>query len=268
MNRKLICGTAVLSLIILSAFMSPFFSTDALTVNIAERLLPPSSLHLFGTDSLGRDLFSRVIAGSRISLSIALLVCIISTAAGTAIGLLSRLGKNTDLILMRMCDGMKALPASLLAVLLILTLGGGRTGIVISLAVVNIPQTARLVRQRAVHIEKQTFVDVQRLMGYSELRILFTTVLRHVKSTLLIQSLLIQSCFIFTSSIIAEAGLSFIGAGLEAGTPSWGNILREAKDVIYQAWWMTAFPAAFVFLTVLSLNLISDGLRERDSVKI
>lgn len=263
MNRKLMCGTAVLSLIILSAFMSPFFSADALTVNIAERLLPPSSLHLFGTDSLGRDLFSRVIAGSRISLSIALLVCIISTAAGTTIGLLSRLGKNTDLILMRMCDGMKALPASLLAVLIILTLGGGRTGIVISLAVVNIPQTARLVRQRAVHIEKQTFVDVQRLMGYSELRILFTTVLRHVKSTLLI-----QSCFIFTSSIIAEAGLSFIGAGLEAGTPSWGNILREAKDVIYQAWWMTAFPAAFIFLTVLSLNLISDGLRERDSVKI
>ena len=133
MNRKLICGTAVLSLIILSAFMSPFFSTDALTVNIAERLLPPSSLHLFGTDSLGRDLFSRVIAGSRISLSIALLVCIISTAAGTAIGLLSRLGKNTDLILMRMCDGMKALPASLLAVLLILTLGVGRTVIVISI---------------------------------------------------------------------------------------------------------------------------------------
>ena len=81
-------------------------------------------------------------------------------------------------------------------------------------------------------------------------------------------TLLIQSCFIFTSSIIAEAGLSFIGAGLEAGTPSWGNILREAKDVIYQAWWMTAFPAAFIFLTVLSLNLISDGLRERDSVKI
>ena len=209
-----------------------------------------------------------MITGARLSLSIALLVCIISTAAGTAIGLLSRLGKNTDLVLMRMCDGMKALPASLLAVLIILTLGGGRTGIVISLAVVNIPQTARLVRQRAVHIEKQTFVDVQRLMGYSELRILFTTVLRHVKSTLLI-----QSCFIFTSSIIAEAGLSFIGAGLEgagleAGTPSWGNILREAKDVIYQAWWMTAFPAVFVFLTVLSLNLISDGLRERDSVKI
>ena len=268
MNRKLICGTAVLSLIILSAFMSPFFSTDALTVNIAERLLPPSSLHLFGTDSLGRDLFSRVITGARLSLSIALLVCIISTAAGTAIGLMSRLGKNIDLVLMRVCDGMKALPASLLAVLIlavliILTLGGGRTGIVISLAIVNIPQTARLVRQRAVHIERQTFVDVQRLMGYSEMRILFTTVLRHVKSTLLI-----QSCFIFTSSIIAEAGLSFIGAGLEAGTPSWGNILREAKDVIYQAWWMTAFPAAFIFLTVLSLNLISDGLRERDSVKI
>lgn len=263
MNRKLVCGTAVLSLIILSAFMSPFFSADALTVNLAERLLPPSSFHLFGTDSLGRDLFSRVIAGSRLSLSIALLVCIISTAAGTAIGLMSRLGKNIDLILMRMCDGMKALPASLLAVLIILTLGGGRTGIVISLAIVNIPQTARLVRQRAVHIERQTFVDVQRLMGYSEMRILFTTVLRHVKSTLLI-----QSCFIFTSSIIAEAGLSFIGAGLEAGTPSWGNILREAKDVIYQAWWMTAFPAAFIFLTVLSLNIISDGLRERDSVKI
>ena len=263
MNRKLMCGTAILLLIILSAFISPFFSADALTVNLAERLLPPSSFHLFGTDSLGRDLFSRVITGARLSLSIALLVCIISTAAGTAIGLLSRLGKNIDLILMRMCDGMKALPSSLLAVLIILTLGGGRTGIVISLAVVNIPQTARLVRQRAVHIEKQTFVDVQRLMGYSEMRILFTTVLRHVKSTLLV-----QSCFIFTSSIIAEAGLSFIGAGLEAGTPSWGNILREAKDVIYQAWWMTAFPAAFIFLTVLSLNLISDGLRERDSVKI
>ena len=263
MNRKLICGTAVLSLIMLSAFISPFFSNDALTVNLAERLLPPSSLHLFGTDSLGRDLFSRVITGARLSLSIALLVCIISTAAGTAIGLMSRLGKNTDLVLMRMCDGMKALPASLLAVLIILTLGGGRTGIVISLAIVNIPQTVRLVRQRAVHIERQTFVDVQRLMGYSEMRILFTTVLRHVKSTLLI-----QSCFIFTSSIIAEAGLSFIGAGLEAGTPSWGNILREAKDVIYQAWWMTAFPAIFIFLTVLSLNLISDGLRERDSVKI
>ena len=263
MNRKLVCGTAVLSLIILSAFMSPFFSADALTVNLAERLLPPSSFHLFGTDSLGRDLFSRVITGARLSLSIALQVCLISTAMGTAAGLLSRLGKNIDLILMRMCDGMKALPASLLAVLIILTLGGGRTGIVISLAIVNIPQTARLVRQRAVHIERQTFVDVQRLMGYSEMRILFTTVLRHVKSTLLI-----QSCFIFTSSIIAEAGLSFIGAGLEAGTPSWGNILREAKDVIYQAWWMTAFPAAFIFLTVLSLNLISDGLRERDSVKI
>lgn len=263
MNRKLVCGITVLSLIMFSAFISPFFSADALTVNLAERLLPPSSFHLFGTDSLGRDLFSRVVTGARLSLSIALQVCLISTAAGTAVGLLSRLGKNTDLVLMRMCDGMKALPASLLAVLIILILDGGRTGIVISLAIVNIPQTARLVRQRAVHIERQTFVDVQRLMGYSEMRILFTTVLRHVKSTLLI-----QSCFIFTSSIIAEAGLSFIGAGLEAGTPSWGNILREAKDVIYQAWWMTAFPAVFVFLTVLSLNLISDGLRERDSVKI
>ena len=160
-----------------------------------------------------------------------------------------------DIVLMRLCDVFKALPSTLLALFLSVAMGGGAAGIVIALSIVDIPQTARLVRARARVVDASLFVMAKRSAGIGEARILACTVLPHV-----LPSLLVQCAFVFSSSILAEAALSFIGAGLPMGQASWGTILAEARGVIHQAWWMVVFPTLFVFLSTLSVNLVADGL--------
>lgn len=257
MKRR--AGLAVLALMACCFLVFSLTSGQAAyDIDLSQRLLPPSTEHVFGTDSLGRDLFARVMCGGLISLSAGALVSLISSSLALLLGLCCMTGRTADIVIMRLCDAFKAFPSTLLAILLLVVMGGGMKSIVIALCVVNIPQSTRLVRSKARLLVHLDFVQAKRAMGASRLEILAGTVAKHV-----IPSLAIQSAFVFSSAVMAEAALSFIGAGLNPAVPSWGNILSEGRSVFYQGWWMIIFPAVFVFLTVLALNLIADSSEEK-----
>lgn len=256
MKRKTITGLAVFVTITLVCFITPLFIEDSSAVNVSIRLQSPSLNHPMGTDTLGRDLLSRVLEGGRVSISIGLATALISSLAGLAGGLVCMTGRLADTVIMRICDVFKALPSTLMAILFMVLSGGGADSLIPALCIVSIPQSVRIVRSRAAVVMSESFIQVQRALGIGRMRILFTSVVRHVTGVLIVQAL-----FVFSSSILAEAGLSFIGAGLSTDTSSWGSILNEGRGVIYQAWWMIVFPSVFIFLSLLSLNMIADGLK-------
>ena len=242
--RKTVAGVGILIILSLAFAILPPFLEDAYEVDMSRRLSRPSSGHPFGTDTLGRDVLARVVTGGRISLSVGFLVTLMTlvTALPAALACLH--------------DGI--VDSVLLAILLSVAMGTGVVGIVIALAAVNIPQTARLIRARARAVDSSLFVMAKRAMGVENWRILTGTILPHV-----LPSLLVQCAFVFSSSILAEAALSFIGAGLPAAVPSWGGILAEGRSVIFEGWWLVVFPSLFILLTVIALNLVADGIEER-----
>ncbi|MFT4106246.1 MAG: ABC transporter permease [Lacrimispora sp.] len=257
-NRASVFGLAVVVLMILLAILAPVICLhDPLALDVANRLKGSSAVHWFGTDGMGRDVFARVIYGARISLTVGFSVGIISGVAGLVIGLYASTNKVADNILMRICDGLKAIPSTLLAITLMAVLGADIKNVIISLTIVNIPNMARLARSQALVVKEQTYVEAMRCLGAKKSRILC----RHIAPNIL-SPLIVQVTFVFASSIITEAALSFLGAGVPAPAPSWGNILYEGKSVIYNAWWMIVFPGAFTALTVLGLNLLGDGVRD------
>ena len=257
MKRRTAAGALVIGILTLSFIILPAFLPDAGAMDLDERLLAPCAQHVFGTDTLGRDVFARVMEGGRVSLAIGAVTTLLTCLVALPMGLACMHDGPLDAVLMRLCDVFKALPSTLLALFLSVAMGGGAAGIVIALSIVDIPQTARLVRARARVVDASLFVMAKRSAGIGEVRILACTVLPHV-----LHSLLVQCAFVFSSSILAEAALSFIGAGLPMGQASWGTILAEARGVIHQAWWMVVFPTLFVFLSTLSVNLVADGLEE------
>lgn len=257
-NRASVFGLVVVVLMILLAILAPVICLhDPLALDVANRLKGSSAQHWFGTDGMGRDVFARVIYGARISLTVGFSVGIISGAAGLVIGLYASTNKVADNILMRICDGLKAIPSTLLAITLMAVLGADIKNVIISLTIVNIPNMARLARSQALVVKEQTYVEAMRCLGAKKSRILC----RHIAPNIL-SPLIVQVTFVFASSIITEAALSFLGAGVPAPAPSWGNILYEGKSVIYNAWWMIVYPGVFTALTVLGLNLLGDGVRD------
>ena len=255
---RLKVGLGILSVLLVLAILGPLFAQDPQAIDTTNRLMKPSVEHLCGTDTLGRDVLSRLCSGLRVSFVTGTLTVLLSASIGLILGILSTVNPYLDLILMKLCDGLKALPSTLLAILLLVILDGGLASLVIALSIVNIPQTSRLVRSRARVIKTRLFVLAERSIGASESRILFHTVLRHI-----LPSLFVHSAFVFSSAIIGEASLSFIGAGLPAGYPSLGNMLSEGRSAIYQAPWLVLFPSLLVFLTSLGLNLVADGLEAK-----
>lgn len=230
---------------------------DPLEMVVIERLKAPSAQHLFGTDTFGRDLFSRVAYGARLSMGVGLSVGVLTMVAGMIIGLYACYYKALDNILMRICDGLKAIPSILLAITMMAVIGPSTKNVIISLTLVSIPGMARIARSNALSIKQQTYIEAMRALGAKPTRIIWGHIAPNVLSPVIV-----QASYVFATAIITEAALSFLGAGVPAPAPSWGNILYEGKTVIYNSWWMVTFPGVFTALSVLGLNLFGDGLRD------
>lgn len=260
-NRLSVVGLCVVALMLFTALFAPVITgvlgVDPYTAVVSERLTPPSAKHLFGTDNLGRDIFARVLYGAQISMTVGIVVGLLSAVIGTTLGLYASTNKVLDNVLMRICDGLKAIPNILLAITLMAVLGANMRNVIISLTIVSIPGVARIARSQALLVREQTYIEAMRATGAGKNRILWRHVLPNILSPIIV-----QMTFNFASAIISEASLSFLGAGIPIPAPSWGGMLNEARAYIYTGWWMIAFPAVFTMLSVLGFNLFGDGLRD------
>jgi peptide/nickel transport system permease protein len=257
-NRLVVIGSVIILILSLISIFAPLITIyTPYDMIVTARLSPPSAEHFFGTDNFGRDLFSRVVYGTRVSMTVGLTVAAITLVIGAVIGLYSAYYRTLDHILMRICDGLMAFPAILLAIALMAALGPNIINVILSLSIVNTPTVARVVRSAAIVVKEQTFIEALRSQGASSWRIIWLHIAPNTMSPLIV-----QITYVFGVSVIIEASLSFLGAGIPAPSPSLGNILFDGKIVIFNAWWMTVFPGAFIILSVLGLNLFGDGLRD------
>ena len=257
-NKLAIIGGLITIIMILIAVLAPFIAPyDPFEMNVRERIKAPSQAHIFGTDSFGRDVFTRVLYGARVSMFIGAMVAGLTMIIGLLVGLLASYYKLLDNILMRICDGLTAVPASLLAVAMMGALGASERNVIISLVAVGFPKVARIARAAAMVEKEQTYIEATRSSGSGSLRIL----LKHI-APIILSPVIVQVSFTFASAIITEAALSFLGVGVPVPNPSWGNILNEGKEVINKAWWMIVYPGAFTAIAVLGLNILGDGLRD------
>ena len=257
-NRLAMTGAAIIILIAALALFAPVLApAGPYEVDVKSRLLAPSLEHLLGTDNFGRDLWARVLYGARISLGVGAGASAIAAAAGVLIGLYAAYYKWLDNLLMRICDGLKAIPSTLLAIALMAVLGSSMGNVILSLAIVHIPDVARVVRAEAILIKEQTYVEAMKSLGAGSRRIIWSHIAPNV-----ISPVIVQISFIFATAIISEAALSFLGVGIPVPTPSWGNILSEGKTYIYNCSWLIVAPGLTMALTVLGLNLFGDGIRD------
>lgn len=257
-NKLSVIGLVIIIIMIIIALIAPIlarYGPDEMIVK--DRLLAPNAKHWFGTDSMGRDVFTSVVYGARISLLVGFAVSAVSSAAGIVIGLYAGVNKFLDKLLMRICDGMKAIPSILLAIALMAALGASLKNVIISLTVVSIPGVARIARSAVLVVKEQTYVEAIYSLGAKPSRILW----RHIAPNIL-SPVIVQMTFNFATAILAEAALSFLGAGVPPSVPSWGSVLNEGMAYIYNGWWLIVFPGVFTALTVLGLNLLGDGLRD------
>ena len=257
-NKGMVVGMIVFAAIVLSAIFIPMFNgVDPEAMDIVNRLKPPSAEHIFGTDEFGRDLFTRVLYGARSSLTVGCAVAIMACFFGTVIGIYASYFKVADAVLMRICEGLTAIPGILLAIALMAALGASNTNVIIALTIVYTPSVARVVRSSALVSKGRLYVEAAKVQGASAGRILWKLILPNV-----ISPLTVQASYIFAQAIISEASLSFLGAGIPAPAASWGNILQSSKAVLSKSPWPMVFPGLAVVLCVLSLNLLGDGLRD------
>lgn len=257
-NRLLVGGGVIFLLIVLAVVLTPVFLTrDPYSVDPVNRLQAPNWAHLFGTDTLGRDVLARVVDGGRRSLVIGCAVAVLTSILGLTVGLYAAFYRRIGAVLMRISDGLMAFPAILLAIAIMAALGPKSSNVVIALTVAYTPYVARVMRSAALVVKNQNYVEALIAAGSGPTRILWLNVVPNVLSPLLV-----SATFIFADVLLAEAAMSFLGIGVPAPAPSWGNILLEGKIVIYTSWWMTVFPGLAILFTVLSVNMLGDGLRD------
>lgn len=258
-RRKLVLVAAlVLAALVLAALLAPWVSPfEPGAMKLARRLKPPSGTNWLGTDEFGRDVLSRIIFGARASLGIGAAVVAISMTVGTAIGLLAGFYRRLDAPVMRMVDAMMALPDILLAIFLVAVLGASAGNVVLALSIVYTPRVVRVVRASTLVVRELPFVEAARAIGVSTWRILSVHVLLNVASPVLV-----QATFIFAYAVLAEAGLSFLGAGVPPETPTWGTMIASGQQYADDAFWVVLFPGVAIVLAALSLQLLGDGLRD------
>ncbi|MEJ0074529.1 MAG: ABC transporter permease [Alphaproteobacteria bacterium] len=251
-------GAALLVLMALMAIFAPYLWTvDPSTINMARRTRAPSELYWFGTDMLGRDLYSRVVYGSRVSLVVGLSVAVLASLAGLAIGLVSGMVRWADGIIMRAMDGMMSIPPILLAIALMALTRGSMSNVIMAITIAEIPRVSRLVRGVVLSLREQPYVDAAVAAGTRTPMI----ILRHILPNT-VAPMTVQATYICASAMIIEAILSFIGAGVPPIVPSWGNIMADGRALWQVKPFIVFFPAAFLSLTVLAVNLLGDGMRD------
>ncbi|HEX2530803.1 MAG TPA: ABC transporter permease [Burkholderiaceae bacterium] len=257
-HPMLVFGLALLLVVLFMAVFAPWLSAhDPTEMNVIQRLKPASAEYLFGTDALGRDIFSRTLYGARVSLLVGFCVALSSVAVGIVVGTVAGFNRWADAVIMRIMDGMMAIPGILLAVALMTLMQASVQTVVIAIALPEIPRVVRLVRSLVLTIREQPYIQAAEAMG-TRLPVILA---RHVVPNLL-TPLIVQASFICASAMIFEAYLSFLGAGTPPEVPSWGNIMADGRSVVQLAFGVILYPGLFLGLTVLAVNLVGDGLRD------
>ena len=257
-HRSFRIGFVIVAVLVLAAALAPVItSIEPTAMQIRYRFRPPSWQFPFGTDMFGRDVFTRVLYGARLSLWIGFTASLLAAIGGALLGLAAAYYKPLDSLLMRFTDALLAFPAILLAIGINAALGPQIQSVIIALAAAYVPRTARIVRASGLVIRELDYIDAARVSGAGAGRIIF----RHMLPNCL-APLLVSLTFIFAYAILAEAALSFLGIGPPPPAPSWGNIVSEGRDYSVEAWWIMLFPGLGISLAALGMNLLGDGLRD------
>ena len=257
-HPTIVIGGALLLIMVLIAILAPFLATvDPTALAPAKRTREPSSIYWFGTDMLGRDVYSRVIYGARISLLVGFAVALTSSVIGTFIGLVSGFIRVLDSVVMRVMDGLMSIPPILLAIALMALTRASVQNVIIAISVAEFPRVSRLIRGVVLSLREQPYVEAAVASGTRMPMI----IIKHILPNTL-APLMVNATFICASAMITEATLSFIGAGTPPIVPSWGNIMAEGRALWQVKPYIVFFPAIFLSITVLSVNLLGDGLRD------
>ncbi|WP_105425400.1 ABC transporter permease [Neorhizobium tomejilense] len=259
LKRKTVAlGLIVIVVFVLLAVFAPWIAPYSPSkLSIVNRLKPPSEIYWFGTDEFGRDIFSRTIFAGRLSLLVGAAVVSLSAIIGVTLGLLAGFFQKLDTPIARLIDAMMAFPDILLAIALVAALGPSLVTVIIALSIVYSPRLARIVRASTLVIRELPYVEAAKALGISTFHIMTRHVLRN-----LISPILVQGTFLFASAMLAEAGLSFLGLGVSPEIPTWGTMIAAGRQYVGQADWMTYFPGFAIILSVLSLQMVGDGLRD------
>ena len=258
-QRLGLIGGGILCMLLLMALLAPVLAPyDPLAQDLYQRLQPPSTDHWFGTDDFGRDILSRIVYGSRISLRIGLIVISLALTGGTLFGLVAGYrGGMVDMLIMRSMDLMLAFPSILLAIAIVAVIGPGIENAILAVSIVLVPQFARLVRSSVLTVREATYVEAARALGATESRLLFYSILPNCTAPLIVQTTLGMG-----TAILDAAGLSFLGLGAQPPVPEWGAMLSGGRELLLRAPWVMTFPGLAIFTVVLGLNLFGDGLRD------
>ncbi|PYE32195.1 peptide/nickel transport system permease protein [Rhizobium sp. PP-WC-1G-195] len=257
-RKTVVVGLGILVLFVLLAALAPWIAPYSPSkLSIVNRLKPPSEMFWFGTDEFGRDVFSRTVYAARLSLLVGAAVVVLSAVIGITLGLLAGFFQRLDTPIARLIDAMMAFPDILLAIALVAALGPSLTTVIVALSIVYAPRLARIVRASTLVIRELPYVEAAQALGISTFHIMTRHVLRN-----LLSPILVQGTFLFASAMLAEAGLSFLGLGVSPDVATWGTMIAAGRQYIGQAGWMTYFPGFAIILSVLSLQMVGDGLRD------
>ncbi len=258
-NRLAVGGMIIIVIIFLIAGLASFLAPyDPGKTNVSMKLKPPSLQHFLGTDQLGRDAFSRMLFGSRVSLSVGFVAVAISISIGILVGAISGYYSGwTDALLMRFVDIMLCFPSFFLILTVVALLGPSLFKVMVVIGITSWMGTSRFVRAEFLSLRERDFVQAAKALGVKDHRIIFRHILPNALAPVFVTATLDVA-----TAILVEAGLSFLGFGVQPPAPSWGNILTEGRTYIFDAWWLTVFPGLSILLTVLSFNLLGEGLRD------
>ncbi|WP_304304986.1 ABC transporter permease [Pseudacidovorax intermedius] len=257
-HPTLILGALLLVAMVVLAFAAPWLATyDPQDIDPLARLQAPSGEHWFGTDALGRDVYSRAVWGARVSLLVGLSVAVLATVAGVFLGLVAGFVRWAEGPVMRVMDGLMAIPGILLAIALMAITRASLTTVIVAITVPEIPRVVRLVRSLALTLREQLFVEAAHAVGTR----LPTILVRHVLPNM-VAPVVVQATFVAASAVLIEASLSFLGVGVPSTTPSWGNMMAEGRNFVAVAFHIILYPGLLLAATVLAINLLGDGLRD------
>ena len=263
-RRKVaLAGVVTVAGMVVVGALAPVIAGDPDHMDVAARLPAPGRAHWFGTDDVGRDVFSRVVYGARLSLLVGAAVVALSFAIGLVCGLVAGYYRRLDNVVMRVMDGLMAFPAIVLAIGLMAALGPSVTNVIVAIAIVYSPRVARVVRGSVLVIRETPYVEAARALGATDAAL----IARHVLPNCL-SPVVVQGSFVFAAAVLTEAALSFLGVGVPPYVPSWGVILAEGRLYIQQAPWLVLYPGVAIMVTILGLNLFGDGLRDALDPKV